>query len=77
MMGIQEVHSSDQIDQLNALRFKTKSKNSNLPRPNSEKIFRKRNAGNAEWNSERRNVHQIWGALLAKSKSMRLETWGF
>ena len=36
--GIQEVHSSDQIDQLNDLRLKMQSAKFNLPRATSEKI---------------------------------------
>ena len=56
---IQVVNIDGQIDQLEALRFKMKLGNFNLPSPKVRK-FRKSKCLECE-KSERRNVQEIWG----------------
>ena len=54
-----EVNSADKIDQLNALRYKTKMGIGTYKEKKRENLG-KRNAWYGEINAERRNLQQIW-----------------
>ena len=73
---IQEVNSADQIDQLEALRFKMKSRNFNLPSPTSEKISENETHG-ARKEISREDTFSKYGGAARKVEIEAIEkTWG-
>ena len=75
MGGIFEVNSADQVDQLEARRFKMKPKNSNLPSSKAEK-FREMKCRDCERKSQREKLTISTAARPGKLKLGQSENMG-